>query len=384
MGGAWCIIENAARILGEPTMRHLLLWLLVCVLMSSLVAAEPAWVDPDIIRAYEKVTGKNYADEVAKLTEVQRIPNSESKAKVHDGHEKTAVAEEFDYRGVPAILQCDDGHYADVTVTFDGEIPDLESINPRVKISRVGDKISRWGNNIAVRFPLELLPNVASFPSVSEIYYEGPVEPKLNYSAPLVEGYYATIDSNHHVSGKDASQKRKEDVVAEPAWVDPDIIKAYEKVTGKNFADEVAKLTGAKSTPSRTSIAETESAQEKMTADHGRNASLLKTDDGLFVRVHLEFEGEIPELEAIDPRVEIRRVGDKISRSGNIISVMFPIELLPSISVFPGVKEMQMPGEVVPLLNYSAPIVEGYYVDIDSSHHVFRSDVKICYPQNCY
>jgi subtilisin family serine protease len=107
----------------------------------------------------------------------------------------------FDYR---EVLYFETGNVACavVHVKFDGEIPDLESIGPRVRISRVGSKISRWGNHIAVSFPIELLPRVSCFPGVREIRLEEKDGPLLDYSAPIVEGYYADIDSSEHISGK--------------------------------------------------------------------------------------------------------------------------------------------------------------------------------------
>jgi hypothetical protein len=92
-------------------MKHLLLWLLACVLTSSVVAAEPAWVDPDIIRAYEKVTGKSFADEVAKLTGAKSTSSSAPKAGEYAGQEKKTTAEEFNYRSVPGLTMYDDGLY---------------------------------------------------------------------------------------------------------------------------------------------------------------------------------------------------------------------------------------------------------------------------------
>jgi hypothetical protein len=59
-----------------------------------------------------------------------------------------------------------------VDIEFDGNIPELESIDSRVLISRVGNKITRAGNSICVTFPVECLPEVSRVEGVSEIHGE--------------------------------------------------------------------------------------------------------------------------------------------------------------------------------------------------------------------
>jgi hypothetical protein len=366
-------------------MRHLLLWLLACVLISSVATAESAWVDPDIIKAYEKVTGKNFADEVAKLIGV-KPPSSGIIASPRidsDSSKSNALRSNERIRGI--VRRTAEETLIGCTIVFVGDTTALARLGQRIDF-RVNDSTG------FITFPADLLPVLSVLEGMRELYLGGAQEFYKPDRATLIDGGAKTEDrdsdsgTTHQSSGSLTAPKDTKRADSKPAWVDPDIITAYEKVTGKSFAEEVAKLTGANSTPSSASNGGDYSGQGKTEAAEEFNyrsvPGVVEHNDGIYLHVHLKFDGDVHELESLDPRIYVNRMGDKISRAGNVITVRFPIELLPKISCLGGVRKVYSSKLLGPQLNYSTPRVKGYYANVDSTHYVSGSDVKICRPQN--
>jgi hypothetical protein len=368
-------------------MKHLLLWLFACLLTSSAVAAKPAWVDPDIIRAYEWATGKNYADEIAKLTGAELPPSGalESPRIGSDSSKSKAMRDKTVPRGIVRLT--DSEKLIRAYITLGGGGANLGSLDLR---------IDRWVNDSqgTITFPADMLPQVSVLKGVKELYLGGVQEAPmpdlrtLTDSSTTPKEHNTDAATSHQSFGTLTVPKEAKRADYKPAWVDPDIIRAYEKVTGKSYTEEVAKLTGAKSTTSPTLKSGEYDGHEKTASaeefDYRSVPGVVEHNDGIYLHVHLKFDGDVRELESLDPRIYVNRMGDKVSRAGNVITVRFPIEFLPMVSRLGGVKRVYSSKLKGPQLNYSAPIVKGYYANIDSTHHVSGSDVMICRPQNCF
>jgi hypothetical protein len=101
-----------------------------------------------------------------------------------------------------------------VFVYFYGDIQDLTRLG--VVVDRL--KLNN-GTVLLVTFPVDLLPQVSAVEGVKKITAGDRVERNLIYSAPIVDGYYATIDSIHQLSGRDAVVGIIDDGID---WLHPD------------------------------------------------------------------------------------------------------------------------------------------------------------------
>jgi hypothetical protein len=282
---------------------------------TKMADSKPAWVEPDIVKAYEWATGKNYADEIAKLTGVD-LPSSETAESARIGSD-SSKSKALGTSAIPrGIVRLTDGEKligAYITLAKGGAY--LGSLDLR---------IDRWVNDSqgTITFPVDVLPQLSVLKGVRELFLGGVQEIKLNYSTPMIDGH-----------------------TSKPAWVDPNIVRAYEKVTGKSYTEEVAKLTGTQPTPGLESKGKEYGGQEKTAAaeefDYRSVPGVVEHNDGIYLHVHLKFDGDVRELESLDPRIYVNRMGDKVSRAGNVITVRFPIELLPEISCATGVRSMR-------------------------------------------
>jgi hypothetical protein len=326
-------------------MRHLLLWFLACVLSSSVVAAEFAWVDPDIIKAYEWATGKNYADEIGKLTGIE-LPSSgalESPIVGSGSGSSGAPGDNAMPRGIVDLIDNLWQMRAYVTLAKDGA--NLESL---------GLRADRWVNDSlgAVTFPVESLPRLSVLKGVLEIFLGNSQQIYLGYGTPIIDGNVPMFDSGHHVIGIHAVAFNP---ISTLPWIEPPIIRAYQKVMGKSFAEEVANLTGGNLGALQKwyraewpwQISDALVKGRTVVADESDYLSVItQHSDGMYLHVYMKYKGDVRDLENIDPCVYVDRIGDKVFIAGNTLSIQFPLTCLPEVSCIRGVSEINSPGEV--------------------------------------
>lgn len=391
-------------------MKYLLLWLAAFALATSVVFAEPAWVDPDIIKAYEKVTGKNYAEEVAKLTPQEekapvsgygnviiRFNGGDPNNKIYIGQKNRMdilIANDmplwgmslgFKFTCLSGTLNWVEGY---------GSVPEVWPDSAILR--RHGDGITGFADNLSL----------TTAPSDS-VLLGGTIDYQRRY--PLVASYQPRLVYSMLLDVPAGLTPRSnwfcvDNVRIPPAgdWLFvedlgggsthgyPPLFNGQPNQSEWNpnapnvYFNLVEPCWQPSSSPKEEGSGELE---EKMAVaeefDYRGVPGITRYDDGLYLTVDIEFERDIPELESIDPRVSIYRIGSKITRSGNRIWVTFPLDLLPRIAKYSGVREMRGLERQSPNLNYSTPIVEGYYAAIDATHHVSGSNVKICPAQNC-
>jgi hypothetical protein len=243
------------------------------------------------------------------------------------------------------------------TIIFVGDTAELARLGQRIDF-RVNDSTG------FITFPVDLLPALSVLEGMKELCLGGAQEFYKPDPATLIDGGAKTEgrDSDSGTTqqspGTLTAPKEANRANSKPAWVDPDIIRAYEKVTGKSFADEVANLTGGNlgalqkwyraEWPWQTGDAPVsyEKGRTVVANESDYLSVITQHSDGMYLHVYIELEDDIPELESIDPRVTIDRIGGKIFRAGNTIVARFPLMCLPEVSCVAGVSEIRSPGEV--------------------------------------